>query len=68
MLSLAILLFMALIVVLFVFDFGTDLKPGIMTRVKILLAHFQVHFLIAIPDVEGIEPWGFSSTYLAYDC
>ena len=42
MLSFAILLFLALIVVLFVLDFGTDLKPGVMTKIKTLLAHFQV--------------------------
>ena len=42
MLSFAILLFLVLIVVLFVLDFGTDLKPGVMTKIKTLLAHFQV--------------------------
>ena len=44
MLSFAILLFIALIMVLFVLDFGTDLKPGVMTKIKTLLAHFQVSF------------------------
>lgn len=44
MLSFAILLFLVLIVVLFVLDFGTDLKPGVMTKIKTLLAHFQVSF------------------------
>ena len=42
MLTFAILLILALIVVLFVLDFGTDLKPGVMTKIKTLLAHFQV--------------------------
>jgi len=42
MLTFAIILILALIFVLFVLDFGTDLKPGVMTKIKILLTHFQV--------------------------
>ena len=42
MLAFAVILFIALLVVLFVFDFGTDLKPGVMIKVKTLLTHFQV--------------------------
>ena len=42
MLAFVVLLFTALLVVLFVFDFGTDLKPGVMIKVKTLLTHFQV--------------------------
>lgn len=42
MLSFAVLLFLVLLGVLFILDFGTDLKPGVMTKIKTLLAHFQV--------------------------
>lgn len=42
MLAAAILLFLALLIFLFLFDFGADLKPGVMTKVKTLLSHFQV--------------------------
>lgn len=42
MLSAAVILFVALLVFLFLFDFGNDLKPGVMTKVKTLLTHFQV--------------------------
>lgn len=42
MLAAAILLFIALLCVLFILDFGTDLKPGVMTKIKTLLTHFQV--------------------------
>ena len=45
MLAFAVILFIALLVVLFVFDFGTDLKPGVMIKVKTLLTHFQVGWL-----------------------
>jgi hypothetical protein len=42
MLTFAIVMILALIFVLFVLDFGTDLKPGVMTKIKTLLTHFQV--------------------------
>ena len=46
MLAAAIFLFLALLIFLFCFDFGGDLKPGVMTKVKTLLSHFQVLFWI----------------------
>ena len=45
MLAAAILLFVVLLGVLFLLDFGTDLKPGVMTKVKTLLMHFQVDLI-----------------------
>lgn len=50
MLAFAIILLIALIVVLFIFDFGTDLKPGVMSKIKTLLAHFQVRKGCFPPD------------------
>lgn len=46
MLAFAVLAFLALLVVLFVLDFGVDLKPGVLTKIKTLLTHFQVTLLV----------------------